>query len=129
MGGRKQPPLAPILVTSLWHCGGSLCFPLPSPSPPSLLSHDKGTPDVPPSPVHVNLCLPPSIFPPALTYNSLHSECTFQGHLRLLRGYQSGGMPGNVIARELIPLGGGIGGNNATICLACSSAILSFLSS
>ena len=27
----------------------------------------------------------------------------------LLRGYQSGGMPKNVIARELIPLGGGLG--------------------
>ena len=33
-----------------------------------------------------------------------------RAYVRLLRGYQSGGMPGNVIARELIPFGGGIGG-------------------
>ena len=31
------------------------------------------------------------------------------GPVRLLRGYQSGGMPGNVTARGLIPFGGGLG--------------------
>ena len=40
-----------------------------------------------------------------------------EGLVRLLRGYQSGGMPGNVIAWELIPFGGGIGGNTAAILL------------
>ena len=36
----------------------------------------------------------------------------------MLRGYQSGGMPGNVIARVLISFGGGgVGGDIATVCL------------
>ena len=37
--------------------------------------------------------------------------------VRLLRGYQFGGMPGLSIARELIPLGGGIGADTAAILL------------
>ena len=35
----------------------------------------------------------------------------------MLRGCQSGGMPVYVIALELIPFGGGIGGDTATVCL------------
>ena len=51
-----------------------------------------------------------------------------------MRGYQSGGMPGNVIAWELIPLGGGrgegrIGGDTATTCLVRSFAIFSVCTS
>ena len=47
----------------------------------------------------------------------------------MLRGYQSGGMPGNVIARELIPLGGGdLGGHcNSVLGLKlCNPLFLHF---
>ena len=42
----------------------------------------------------------------------------------LLRGYQCGGMPGIVNARELIFLGGGLGATLQQFCLARSLAIL-----
>ena len=46
------------------------------------------------------------------------------GLVRLLRGYPSGGMPGIDMARELIPLEGGLGAPLQQFCLIRSLAIL-----
>ena len=48
-----------------------------------------------------------------------------KGLVRLLRGYQSGDMPGIVIAWELIPWGGRWGATLQLFCLVWSLAFLS----